>query len=407
MNSIIHAYSDPIYNHNSQTNMSVEGRVKQIVAVLVVAVVFAPPAAVSGELVVGFYKNTCPKAEALVQQAVSRAYLTNPGIAPGIIRLLYHDCFVEVRTYIRSQSIHNMMTVSGKILIEDLINYQGCDASVLLDVSADGSALVEKDANISQSLRGFEAIDFAKASVEEECPGVVSCSDILNFAARDSVELTGGITWDVPAGRRDTRISIKDNIRGNFPGILSYKGGVELNGLLKSFTKKGLTPEDMAVLSGAHSLGRSHCLAFIDRLYEDHYSPDSPPLTDPTMSEAYAHLLRRICRPGFLDNNTTTFLDMITPNTLDNKFYLGLLNNLGLLMTDQALTQRRNLMAVVKKSASNETWWRKEFASAMVKMGKIEVLEGTLGEIRTNCRFPNGLHTIQRNQIDDSNLQIS
>lgn len=75
--------------------MSVLLLVKQIVAVMVVALVLAL-AAVSGELVVGFYKETCPRAEALVQQSVFRAYVASPGIAPGIIRLLYHDCFVEV-----------------------------------------------------------------------------------------------------------------------------------------------------------------------------------------------------------------------------------------------------------------------------------------------------------------------
>lgn len=61
---------------------------------------------------------------------------------------------------------------------------QGCDASVLLDKT--GS---EKEAAINVNLHGFEAIDAAKAAVEEACPGVVSCADILQYAARDAVTL--------------------------------------------------------------------------------------------------------------------------------------------------------------------------------------------------------------------------
>lgn len=62
--------------------------------------------------------------------------------------------------------------------------WQGCDASVLLD-----GPKSEKVASPNFSLRGFEVVDAAKAELEQQCPGIVSCADLLAFAARDSIEL--------------------------------------------------------------------------------------------------------------------------------------------------------------------------------------------------------------------------
>ena len=63
---------------------------------------------------------------------------------------------------------------------------QGCDGSVLLDDNATFTG--EKTAVPNGgSLRGFEVVDLIKAKLEEACPGVVSCADILALAAQYAV----------------------------------------------------------------------------------------------------------------------------------------------------------------------------------------------------------------------------
>ncbi|MCP8971448.1 hypothetical protein NK662_23355, partial [Ectobacillus sp. SYSU M60031] len=128
------------------------------------------------QLRVGFYDNSCPAAEIIVQEEVSKAVSGNPGMAAGLVRLHFHDCFVR-----------------------------GCDASVLLDADGSGRFATEKRSNPNRdSLRGYEVIDEIKAALEAACPGTVSCADILALAARDSTVLVGGPYWDVPLGRRDS-----------------------------------------------------------------------------------------------------------------------------------------------------------------------------------------------------------
>ncbi len=48
---------------------------------------------------VGYYSSSCPKAEQIVKDTVKNAVYTNRGIGAGLVRLFFHDCFVEVKSF--------------------------------------------------------------------------------------------------------------------------------------------------------------------------------------------------------------------------------------------------------------------------------------------------------------------
>jgi peroxidase len=157
---------------------------------------------------------------------------------------------------------------------------QGCDASVLIR-SASNDAEVDNSKN--QGLRGQDVVDAAKAQLEDQCPGVVSCADILALAARDAVAMvqrfqghvprahcsrcilrsslarsrssfvrcmpwiihqTGGPTFDVPTGRRD---GLTSNLRD---ADVLPDAADSINVLRSSFAAAGLNDRDLVLLTG-------------------------------------------------------------------------------------------------------------------------------------------------------------
>nr|GMC52255.1 peroxidase 9 [Ipomoea batatas] len=106
-----------------------------------------------------FYDASCPQANDIVMSVLERAIAEDPRMAASLLRLHFHDCFV-----------------------------QGCDASILLDKTSGMAS--EKDAGPNKnSIRGIEVVDEIKAELEQVCPHTVSCADILALAARDSTVL--------------------------------------------------------------------------------------------------------------------------------------------------------------------------------------------------------------------------
>jgi peroxidase len=254
------------------------------------------------------------------------------------------------------------------------LGVQGCDASVLLEPTEANPQPEKLGIPNFPSLRGFEVIDAAKAELESACPGVVSCADIVAFAGRDaSYFLSHGMAdFDMPAGRYDGTVSLADETLVNLPPPF-----FNVDQLKDSFASKGLDTEDMVVLSGAHSIGRSHCSSFSDRL---------PPSNTSDMDPAFAAQLKAACAsPTGADN--TVVQDFKTPNDLDKQYFKNVLRHKVLFDSDAALLNADDTKALVKLFARRK--FETRFGEAMVKMGRVEVKTAANGEIRKTCGFVN------------------
>ncbi|KQK14989.2 LOW QUALITY PROTEIN: hypothetical protein BRADI_1g19990v3 [Brachypodium distachyon] len=323
------------------------------------------------ELRVGYYEDTCPEAESLVRSAVTDAVTGNDdgiGIGAGLIRLLFHDCFV-----------------------------QGCDASVLLDPTTSNPAPEKLGAPNAHSLRGFEAIDTAKAALELACPGVVSCADVLAFAARDaSYILSVGnynepIEFAMPGGRLDGRRSMaEDTLHGSLPSA-----SANVTELVDAFQTKGLGVEDLVVLSGAHSARCSFFSdagggvgidpAFARSVRRRCSTPEQAPAPSPAAAAA-----------GENDEERMMSLDAVTPGALDGQYYRNVVRRRVVLGSDAALMASPETARIVRASVGRNGRWEKKFGEAMVRMAAIGVKTKLgaagrrgRGEVRTNCRVVN------------------
>lgn len=45
-----------------------------------------------------YYRDSCPSAERIIGKSIRDLYGSRPSVAPNLIRLLFHDCFIEVRS---------------------------------------------------------------------------------------------------------------------------------------------------------------------------------------------------------------------------------------------------------------------------------------------------------------------
>ncbi|KAK4361887.1 hypothetical protein RND71_017128 [Anisodus tanguticus] len=327
-----------------------------------------------------YYQQTCPQAEQIIRSSVRDLCRKRPQIAPALLRLVFHDCFVE-----------------------------GCDASVLLD-SVEGMHS-EKESPPNESLKGFDVIDIIKSELEEACPGVV-------LAARESVISVGGPFYPLKTGRRDGLTSFAEDATFELPQD-------DLSKFIETFSSKGFDEREAVSLlgsvrlelsaTGAHSTGNIHCKFFINRLYNFSGTNSS----DPSMDSEFLSLLRSKCNtsqaslmspaskslsssqlistspsPSSIIHELSSSLVEEPAMKMDYEgpgesfgtlYYRSLLQGRGILYVDQQLTAGEETKTWVQAYASDESLFHKDFGLTMMKLSILEVQTSPMGQIRKEC----------------------
>nr|CAD1825985.1 unnamed protein product [Ananas comosus var. bracteatus] len=301
----------PLFKHSNLQAME-SSNIFLLFSSLLSLLIFPSPPTAAAQLSQNYYSSICPNVESLVHAAVAHKLQLSFAAAPGTLRLFFHDCFVR-----RSRP----------------------------DAVAGGGGHRNR----------------AKAAVDgdPQCTNKVSCADILAIAARDVVSLTGGPYYQVELGRLDGRVTSKANVKHNLPGP-----GYNLDQLNAVFAANGLTQTDMIALSGAHTIGVTHCDKFIRRIYRF----KQPLAFNPPMNLTFLRQMRQICP---LNYNPSTFamLDPATPFKFDNAYYQNLQKEMGLLASDQILFTDQRSRGLVNWFASNQTAFEEAFVAAMTKLG--------------------------------------
>ncbi|CAN1222265.1 Peroxidase 27 [Linum grandiflorum] len=276
---------------------------KGLLALLLLQICFSFTSA-NTQLKVGYYSQTCPNAEVIVKKVMDQVMSVAPSLSGPLLRMQFHDCFIRL------------------------------------------------------SLRGFGVIDRVKAALEMECPGIVSCSDILAIVARDVTVATKGLRWEVETGRKDGRTSIMNEA---LFGLIPPSANISF--LISGFKAVGLSIKDLVVLQGSHTIGISHCSSFTNRIYN--FTGNGG--VDPTMDSEYIPKLRRKCKTAS-DQTTVVEMDPGSFKTFDNGYFKQVAKRRALFQSDAAIST-----------------FLKDFGDSMVKMGRIGVLTGDAGEIRKVC----------------------
>ncbi|KAJ0989205.1 hypothetical protein J5N97_007561 [Dioscorea zingiberensis] len=289
-----------------------------------------------------YYQETCPQVESIISKALLPIFVADPRIPAVFLRLLLHDCLV-----------------------------QGCDASILLEID-DGEMASDRNFGV----RSLELIGAVKKEVEESCPGVVSCADVIALAAREAVVRSGGPRIVIPLGRKDAVHASNLMADEKLP---AHDDGVDA--ALRIFSPINMNTEETVAILGAHTLGVGHCTSIVHRLY------GSRDLGRENLSPLFEEFLRLNCPTRVPLTNITFIFNDLTTLLFDNQYFRDIDGGRGLFTIDSELSVDPRTAAFVRRFAEDNRHFFSVFSKAFVKLSTMGVLtgDGDGGEVRRVC----------------------
>ncbi|KAI4295950.1 hypothetical protein L6164_035943 [Bauhinia variegata] len=289
-----------------------------------------------------YYKSSCPNIEMVVKTEMLSIFLTDATAPAAFLRLMFHDCQVQVILFPPSLSLILFFTTSSK-------NF---------------------------GIRKREVINHIKSVLEEACPGQVSCVDIIVLAAKESVSFSGGPDIRIPLGRKDSRTCSFKKADAQLP-----PPAITVDELISIFMSKGMNIEESVAILGAHTLGVGHCLNIVRRLYD--------PQPGDKMDLAFEASLRITCPTSIPLTNLSFVPNDITPTIFHNQYYRDILMGRGLFGIDSSISRDSRTAPFVKQFAMDQNYFFQVFSSAFVKLSSTNVLTTEQGEVRRQCNRVN------------------
>ncbi|KAI7740954.1 hypothetical protein M8C21_016674 [Ambrosia artemisiifolia] len=201
-------------------------------------------------------------------------------------------------------------------------------------------------------------------------------ASLLRLHFHDCFVNSGGPNWGVALGRRDGLTANLKAANTNLPSPFD-----PLKTIIDKFSAVGLDLKDVVALSGAHTIGLAQCFTFKHRLFD--YKGTGQP--DPKLDSSLASSLKTACPNVDKSNTNLNSLDMVSTYMFDNAYYKNLVNNAGLLESDQALMSDPQAASIVKDYSMYPYLFFNDFATSMTKLGNIGVITGINGEVRMKC----------------------